>query len=230
MQLREFRIEPWPTLVVVLLLPLLLGLGFWQLERADEKRALLDAAAAASAAPAVAYADGLPRYAKVRVAGRWDARQFLLDAQVQRGQAGYRVLTPLALADGRRLIVDRGWVAASADRAALPMLALPEREVAAGVELEGQLDEFPRPGLRTGTAPPATGWPRVLLYPSAATLADALGASVEPQLLRLGEVEVAVGFPPERHLGYAVTWFALAATLLVLWLAFSARTRAEASR
>jgi surfeit locus 1 family protein len=220
-----FRFEPWPTLVVALLLPLLLALGAWQLERADEKRALLDAAAAAAAAEPIAYAADLPRYAKVRVAGRWDARQFLLDAQVQRGQAGYRVLTPLTLADGKRLIVDRGWVAAGVDRAVLPMLALPEGEVAAGLELEGQLDEFPRPGLRTGAAPAGTGWPRVLLYPTAATIADALGSAVEPRLLRLGEVEVAVGFPPERHLGYAVTWFALAATLSMLWLAFSARKR-----
>ena len=34
-----------------------------------------------------------------------------------------------------------------------------------------------------------------------------------------------IGFPPERHLGYAVTWFALAATLVLLWLLHAARER-----
>lgn len=222
---RKFRFELWPTLVVALLLPALLALGSWQLERADEKRALLAGFAAANAAAPVAYDAALPRYARVRVAGRWDPRQFLLDAQVRRGQVGYRILTPLALADGSRLIVDRSWVAATGDRATLPAVAI----TAAEVELEGLLDEFPQPGVRTGSAPDAgEAWPRVVLYPTAAALTAALGVEVQPKLLRLDADAAAVGvfgFSPERHLGYAVTWFALAATLLVLWLAFSARAR-----
>ena len=36
-----FRPGWWPSIAVALLLPLLLGLGFWQLSRAEEKRALL---------------------------------------------------------------------------------------------------------------------------------------------------------------------------------------------
>jgi surfeit locus 1 family protein len=173
----------------------------------------------------VAYDATLPRYARVRVAGRWDPRQFLLDAQVQRGQVGYRIFTPLMLADGSRLMVDRSWVAATGDRAVLPEVAIADPEV----ELEGLLDEFPQPGVRTGSAPDAgEAWPRVVLYPTAEALAAALGVAVQPRLLRLDADAVGVGafgFPPERHLGYAVTWFALAATLLSLWLAFSARAR-----
>lgn len=225
MMSRKFKFELWPTLAVALLLPALLALGIWQLERADEKRALLAEFSTARAVAPVAFDAALPRYARVRVAGRWDPRQFLLDAQVERGQAGYRIFTPLALVDGSRLIVDRGWVAAAADRATLPDIAIAEAEV----ELEGLLDEFPQPGVRTGSSPDAAeGWPRVVLYPTAETLTAALGVAVQSKLLRLDAEAAgagALGFPPERHLGYAVTWFALAATLLVLWLAFSARAR-----
>ena len=224
MATRKFRFELWPTLTVALLLPALLALGRWQLERADQKRALLAGFTAASVAQPVAYDAGLPRYARVRVAGRWDPRQFLLDAQVRRGQVGYRVLTPLALADGSHLIVDRRWVAAAADRR-LPDVAIDASEV----ELDGLLDEFPQPGVRTGSVPAMSqDWPRVVLYPSVDVLAAALGGAVQPKLLRLdadAALNGALGFPPERHLGYAVTWFALAATLVVLWLAFSARAR-----
>jgi surfeit locus 1 family protein len=225
MELRKFRFELGPTLVVLALVPALLALGRWQLARADEKRALLAGYAAASAAPAVDYAATLPRFTRVRVAGRWDPRQFLLDAQVQQGQVGYRILTPLVLGDGSRLIVDRGWVAADADRATLPEVAIAPTDVA----LEGLLDGFAEPGVRTGAAADAaTGWPRVELYPTAEALGAALGARVQPLLLRLGgdvSYADAIGFPPERHLGYAVTWFALAATLVVLWLAHAARSR-----
>src|SRR5690625_517931 len=43
MRLGRYRFQPslWPSLAVLLLLPLLLGLGFWQLDRAEQKRAWL---------------------------------------------------------------------------------------------------------------------------------------------------------------------------------------------
>lgn len=234
MQPRKFRFELWPTLVVLVLLPALLALGRWQLERADQKRALLMQYAATSAAAPVAFDAALPRFTRVRISGRWDPRQFLLDAQVQRGQVGYRMFTPLALADGSRLIVDRGWVPAAIDRATLPDVTLAAELAAKDAELEGLLDEFPRPGVRTGAASSAdASWPRVVLYPSSEALSVALGAAVQPRLLRLGSdaaFDAAIGFPPERHLGYAVTWFALAATLVVLWLSFAARPRNGAGR
>lgn len=225
MERRKFRFELAPTLLVLVLVPALLALGNWQLDRAAEKRALLAGYAAASAAAPVAFDAKLPRFTRVRVAGRWDPRQFLLDAQVERGQVGYRILAPLLLADGTRLIVDRGWVPAAADRSTLPEVSIAE----ADATLEGLLDDFAQPGVRTGTAAvESTAWPRVELYPTADALAAALGAPVQPRLLRLdGGVSYAsaLGFPPERHLGYAVTWFALAATLVVLWLAHAARSR-----
>jgi surfeit locus 1 family protein len=248
MQPRKFRLEFWPTLLVLLLFPALLALGRWQLDRVDEKRALIVALSAAAAAAAVDYAPELPRFARVRAQGAWDPRQFLLDAQPRAGRVGYRVLTPLALADGSFLIVDRGWTAASPDRAALPEVAI----AASAAQVEGLLDRFPRPGVRTGNAPGGGGaadapWPRVVLYPTSEALGQALGAPVQPALLRLGPgsaaapgleldasvepmLAAAVGMPPERHLGYAVTWFALAATLVVLWLALAARGRERETR
>lgn len=233
---RRLRFELWPTVVVALLLPGLLALGRWQLERAAEKRALLATLTAAANAAPVAYRPGLPRFTRVHVAGRWDERQFLLDAQVRAGRAGYRVLTPLALADGSLLLVDRGWVGGGG---AAPR-AIPAADPATGAAgVEGIVDQLPEPGLRAGAAAPQVGWPRVVLYPTQPELAAALGATLQPGLVRLtrgapgleSDAELApllagaIGFPPERHLGYAVTWFALAATLVLLWLVHAARER-----
>jgi surfeit locus 1 family protein len=231
MRIGNFRFERWPTLAVALLAPALLALGAWQLDRAEQKRALRAAFAATDAAPARAYAADAPRYARVRAAGRWDPRQFLLDAQTRAGQVGYRVLTPLALADGTLLIVDRGWVPADADRGRLPDVALAPADAAP----LGRIDEFPRAGLEAGGAEVDPGAasasaPKVLLYPTPELLARALGAPVQPRMLRLAPDQPAgyarddapaLGFPPERHQGYAATWFLLAATLLALWLRLS---------
>jgi hypothetical protein len=108
------------TVATLVLLPLFIGLGRWQWHRAEYKQQL-EAQFVASAAQPVVFAAqstaSLPRYAPIVVRGSWDARrQFLLDNRTRDGRAGYDVLTPLQLADGRWLIVDRGWLPASGYR------------------------------------------------------------------------------------------------------------------
>ena len=234
---RASRRRLLPTLAVAALLPLLLWLGIWQLGRAAEKRALVEAFAAAQGAAPVPFAADLPRFSRVAARGRWDpSRQFLLDAMVHQGRAGFRVRTPLLLADGRVLLVDRGWVAGDPARRALPDVAFAAGD--APVEAVGLVDELPRAGVATApaAAPTDAGWPRVVLYPSREALAAALGAPVEPRLLRLDPAAAdgyQRGFAPdfgvsrERHLAYAATWFALAATLLALWIRATLRAKEE---
>ena len=57
-------------------------------------------------------------------------RQFLLDNRSHAGEPGYEVLTPLELADGRALLVDRGWVAFTGSRAHLPDMSFAAAPVA----------------------------------------------------------------------------------------------------
>src|SRR5690606_12915045 len=108
----RFRPGLWPTLAVLLLLPLLLGLGFWQLDRAEQKRAWLAQLAAAAQQEAVNLNAVQPDYPavaqrRVEARGRYDAdRQLLLDNQIRAGRQGYLVLTPLRLA-GSEWAVDR---------------------------------------------------------------------------------------------------------------------------
>lgn len=221
-----------PTLAVAALLPLLLWLGSWQLDRAAGKQALSAAFAAAQLAEAVPYSAGLPRFTRVSARGHWDAaHHFLLDAAVHEGRVGFRVLTPLTLDAGGVLMVDRGWVAGDPARRVLPEITL----IAPGpVVVEGLTDEFPRAGVVSGTPAATSAWPRLLLYPAPAEFQAALGAPIEPELLRLDPAApdgYARGFAPdfgmprERHLAYAFTWFALAVTLFAIWVGTNLRRK-----
>ncbi len=222
-----------PTLLLAPALALLAWLGNWQLHRAAEMRTLAAAFEASDAPPVpLPPAADAPRYRHVVISGRYDpAHQFLLDNMTHGGAAGYRVLTPLTTDGGDTVLVDRGWVPLGASRAQLPSLAVgaDQRTVT------GRLDALPRAGI----APPAavtSGWPRVLNYPPLAAFAVALARPVYPRLVLLdaGAADGFVrdwqptGLSADRHVGYAVQWYALALTLLVLYVVHSRRARPAA--
>ena len=240
---RVFAPRPWATVLTAAALAAFVSLGGWQVGRAREKQAMMASFARGtqrSVALAGVGTDGLPRYQHVTVRGRYDpAHQILLDNMPSStGQPGYRVLTPfIPLGSGARLlIVDRGWIALGRSRRDLPDVAVgPEERT-----LSGRLDQLPIPGLRMGAAasPNETGWPRVLNFPVTADLEQTLARPVESRILLLDPTAAegyerlwrpALGFPPERHLGYALQWFALAVVALVIFIALSLEPRPEAS-
>jgi surfeit locus 1 family protein len=236
---RVFAPRGWGIAVTALLLTAFVSLGYWQIDRYREKRAMVESFAAGSESPVELAAQdvaALPRYQHVRVRGAYDpARQVLLDNMPSAtGRPGYRVLTPLRRPGSDVLLmVDRGWVPLGATREDLPDVSVrpDEREVS------GKLDELPAPGLRLGdaAAPGSTSWPRVLNFPTRPELEAVLAAPVEPRVLLLDagaadgferEWRPAMRFGPERHLGYAIQWFALALTLTVIFVALSLRPAA----
>jgi cytochrome oxidase assembly protein ShyY1 len=240
---RRFAPPAWAVLLTAVALAAFTSLGTWQLGRAREKRELIAEFAAGSRDTVEASGvdlGGLPRYQHVRLRGTYDpARQVLLDNMPSAtGRPGYRVLTPLRRADGRGwVMVDRGWVPLGASREVLPDVAVGAGER----ELGGVLDVLPEPGLRLGTAatPGDAGWPRVLLFPTGADLESVLGLELEPRIVLLDadlpdgyerSWQPSLGFGPERHLGYALQWFAFAVVAVVLFIALNLRRRAPDGR
>ena len=120
-----------PTLATIVAVAVFVAAGNWQRGRMEEaKEALRAQLDAASAMPAVALPDvgawDAWRYRPVRAEGMFDAtRQFLVDNRVQAGRVGFHVVTPLVLADGRVVLVNRGWVAAGANGDLLPAVPPP---------------------------------------------------------------------------------------------------------
>lgn len=226
-----FRPPPWAVVVTLIAVGLLVALGNWQLDRAAEKRTLQGQRRAwTEAAPLnINELDGGTadaRFRPVVAEGQYlTDRQVLVDNQIHQGAAGYRVLTPFVVSDWPwLLLVDRGWTAAPAVRAHVPDPAVPQEVV----RLRGVLDRPPSMALRLGNSVVARdGWPLVLVDFDVEAVERRLQARVFPLTLRLLpdqpgvliEPQWAVDeFGPERHLGYAVQWFALAAAVVIVFV------------
>ncbi|MBK8183702.1 MAG: SURF1 family protein [Candidatus Competibacteraceae bacterium] len=220
------------SVTTLLLLPFLLALAFWQLDRSRQKAELQAAFVERFQQPSVPLfdidpSDSANRYRRVIASGRYDAsHQFLLDNQVRDGQPGYHVLTSLQLEGGEAILVNRGWLALGASRQMLPDVSVDS----AAVTVTGWLSQPANPGLWWGEA---TGenlqWPRVIPYVDYQLLAKLLNYPLQPAVILLEPGSAAGywrdwqprfgGIGPERHQGYAVQWFSLAVALIILYLA-----------
>ncbi|WP_430765410.1 SURF1 family protein [Pseudomonas citronellolis] len=229
-----FRPGLAPTLVVLALLPLLVALGCWQLSRAAEKRVLLAAAEArreAAPIPAAQLATlADPAYVRVRLQGRLDAEHSLfLDNRTRDGAAGVEVLQPFHdKASGLWLLVNRGWLPWP-NRRVPPAFDTPSGELL----LDAWAYVAPAGGLQLADAQ-QHGWPRLVTRVDPAATWQALERVGLPLELRLEPGDAAfetnwpvVAMAPERHTGYAVQWFAMAAALLALYLYLGIRRARE---
>jgi surfeit locus 1 family protein len=223
------------TLLALLLAAVCVRLGFWQWHKwvhADAQSARFARGAEAVQPLGTRTLSQVELFQRVSVSGRLDGRhQFLLDNRSWRGRAGYEVLTPLARADGRVLLLDRGWVPFTGSRRRLPAVALADT---GEVHLSGRVADLPSPGLASGRAPPlrADPWPKVTSFPAMDELAEALGHALDARILLL-DPQAPFGFvrewqppglAPLRYLAYAIQWWCFAALALVLWAITSLRS------
>jgi surfeit locus 1 family protein len=240
---RVFAPRAWAALLTAAALACFVALGWWQIGRAREKQAMIESFARGTQTSVEltgdVTVDELTRYQHVRALGHYEpSRQVLLDNMPSKdGYPGYRVLTPFVREGSPRLLlVDRGWVPLGATRDALPSVTVGADRRA----VSGRLDQLPAPGLRVGEAgtPGDARWPRVLNFPRQADVEQVLGRPVESRILLLDPAapdgfervwRPAMEFGPERHLGYAIQWFALAIVAVVIFVALSLqRTSLEA--
>jgi len=215
-----------PPIAAVLLAALFVSLGFWQLDRAAEKlamQALFD-----DDASYVPLVDNMQvkDFQRVSVSGRFlGDRQFLLDNMISNGRVGYYAITAFEYAaDKPLLIVNRGWIAGTADRAVRPQIPVSGDET----EIRGRIGSLPRVGIRPGKAfADAGSWPRVATYPELSDLSQALGREVLPFVLLLDPDDAQPLLRqwqprvqgPMMHYGYAFQWFAMAVAVLgiMIW-------------
>ncbi len=233
-----FRPPLWGTIALVLAGTVCISAGIWQMDRVEQKRrifATFDMAADNEVLREL-VSNGQTdkfRYRHFRVSGRYDGEhQILIDNMIHNGRAGYQVLTPLR-GGGKAVLINRGWVPADPNRAILPVISVDDdlREVT------GRLSLLPRPGIRLEASRllSASSWPRRLLYPKAEEIIDQLDYVIFDYQLLL-DPDDTDGFVrdwrpaimgPDRHIGYAIQWFALAFTLLVIYFFVNWKTADE---
>lgn len=226
----EWRI----TVFTAVMVPLMLSLGFWQLQRADEKAALASSFEERQRQRPASIADlwgGSAEslaYVPVRVSGNYLADQyFLLDNQIHNGTFGYQVLNVLQLSDSAgSVLVNRGWIAGDSGRRTLPQVPVVE----GSVNIIGQVYVAPGEPYLLAEQQLDKNWPKVIQ----AVEMDKLEPAVSPQgaervfpyPIRIaagaqGALTVnwqVVNMSPQKHHGYAVQWFAMAGVLLVFYV------------
>jgi surfeit locus 1 family protein len=221
-----FRPGWLPSLLVVLLLPLLIWLGFWQLARAEQKSQLMAHYQLRGEAPPVALTQLLtepdPAYRRVHIQGRFDAEHsLLLDNRTRNGQAGFELLQPFHDQPSNLwLLVNRGWQAWP-DRRITPTFSTPNSEVSLYAWVYQPLGE----PFRLQPEKTSAKWPLLLSNAEPQKIWNQLHREGYSHELRLepgpGALQAdwpLVSISPEKHLGYAVQWFALALTLLGLFI------------
>ncbi|MDY6816715.1 MAG: SURF1 family protein [Pseudomonadota bacterium] len=210
-------------------LPVLIGLGIWQLDRAGQKEAMLNSwQQQAENLPWQQLIEGEVRSGKpVRIIGRYGDHSWLLDNRTRDGVPGYEVITDFYPLEGPPVLVNRGWIHAPGSRQRLPQIDTP-----GGLfTLAGRLADYPVPPVLAGQDQEEQGWPRrVQRLPREAATNEVEGlpgvmirldSGQQPGAFRADWAPDLMG--PGTHYGYAAQWFALAVALTILTVAASYR-------
>lgn len=233
----RFRPAWGMSIAALVALVLLIGLGTWQVMRLQWKSALIEEFKSRALAEAIAppeEAQEIHLYQRLKLDGVWmHEGETQLTGRVFEGTAGYHVITPLELEDGRIILVNRGWVSQDYRRPETRPSTLAEGQVSvmALLRLPIQKGYFVPPN-----APSQDDWFTLNIADIAeyhqlgdrlitAYTADAIrgeGAYVLPIGAR---VEINI---PNDHLNYALTWYGIALGLIgvyVVWHLQAGRLR-----
>ena len=233
---RDFAPAGWATAATLAGVALTIALGFWQLGRADTKQALqarIDDFAKQPpimiGAQAVKPEDVLLR--RVQVRGRFEPQHAVfIDNRLYQHQPGYHVFMPLRIAGASKyVLVNRGWIAAGAERNRTPPVKTPEGEVVVSGTATPPAERFLE--LSTQVAE-GNIWQNMVLerYRQATRL------DVQPVIVQQTEAISALNdglirdWPPvdlkrNTHLAYAVQWFALAVAIFIIYVVLNVRRK-----
>jgi len=221
-----------PLIAYLIVLTLLMSLGFWQLNRAEQKQERLTQLSSAEQMKPIILDDNFSLasddaiFREVTLSGVFDdSHQFLIDNQVRSHQAGYFVLTPLIMTDQQKaVLVNRGWIKANSFRAQLPDVSMSQRKAI----ITGTLNHFPSVGIHLeGAERPTATNPGVVQVVDVSLLSDKINIPLHDFQVQLsansGEgylrdwdtVEKTI-MTPEKHTGYALQWFAMAFVLTII--------------
>lgn len=234
----EFRVRWVPMLMLALPIPLFIALGFWQLDRADQKQQQARVLSERAEMPAldldVLVADPEPlRFRKVQAQGVFEAQgQILIENRRRGSRTGFHVISPLRIEGSDvRVLVNRGWIPAAADGSPTPAPVPDGRVLVTG---ESYIPYPPALPLHGG-ADAAKDWGLRWPYLTVELYANLVDYPVQPVVI-LQDPDNPDGFlrswprelPKEgMHIGYAIQWFAFALIALVLWLRLSLVSRTE---
>ncbi|MFJ9548573.1 SURF1 family cytochrome oxidase biogenesis protein [Streptomyces erythrochromogenes] len=232
------------TLMALVLIPVMIKLGFWQYHRHVHRVAqnqLIEANLRAKPVPMTEVTSPghkVPRadfWRAVTATGTYDsAHEVVVRLRTSNDdKVGFHVLTPLVLADGRVVLVDRGWVAGGGDpRAYPPVPAAPTGEVTVTGRLKAD-ETSGGSGIKDRKGLPD----RQVMLIDSEQQAESLGRPVLGGYLELTDPAPADDSPetvadPDHdsigaHMAYAVQWWLFASAVPVGWLVLVRREKRD---
>ncbi len=220
----KFRPLLWPTFFALPALIILLALGTWQVQRLEWKNQLIhDFETRATADPIELPVGAIApemEFRRLSLTGEFDHdREIFLTGRTYEGNAGFHIVTPFRLTDGRIILINRGWVSESYRDPAKRGFTLVEGEtnIAAILRFPGKKGYF------VPENEPDNGfW--FTLVPAQMVAHLGLGVAAESDIyaaaLRTSEkISLPIGAKTETnlrnsHLGYAITWYGIACALI----------------
>lgn len=225
----RIRLPFWASLFTVAALITLIGLGSWQLQRLQWKLGREQAIEVQTALPAVPLPVGqfdpeAWQYRRVMVTGTLHHdKELHLFGHSSRGEPGYLVITPLERTEGGFVLFNRGWVPQKLRDPA----TRPEGQISGTVTLRGLgRTPWPQHAFVADNEPEHNIW----FYGDLEAMARARGlTNYAPIFVEADAAPNPGGLPVggqskltlrNDHLAYALTWFALAAILVAVFIAF----------
>ena len=213
---------------------LLISLGFWQLDRADEKRAIEGQIDSANSGDVklIDSAEFLKdkEYYHVRLQGSYVGdKQFIYDNQIVDQISGYYVLTPLVLkGDSKAVLINRGFIPWNGRRDKLADIDIGEKLTEVKVQISKPVKRMELEASElTGDFPVLI---QALDLDEMSTIASLDFASVIGLLSPESDNGFVRQWEPytgsiERHIGYAIQWFLMALVLAFIGIRLALKQR-----
>lgn len=237
MRIGSFDFSPrlLPTLATAVVIPILLSLGFWQMDRAVEKRQLQALMQERLQQPLVRLKNTTSlhqdmNFRRVELSGHFDnSHQYLLDNRIYKGQIGYGIYSPFSFDSGESwIMVNRGWTPADKDRTILPKIEVDSEKTG----LQGILSQPPGQLIHLGgQVESQQDWPQRVQNIDLMKIARDTGLRLQPYVLNLDVSSRHAYFQdwkpyvdtPQKNQSYAIQWFSMAVVLLLIYVSLNSR-------
>ena len=221
------------TIFFIFFALLFFSLGVWQIERGQSKMKILNEFEENLKKTPEYLSEKSGKWDRVYVEGNWDnSEQILIDNSVNRGVAGYKVLTPFRINETNKIIlIDRGWIKQNKYRNELPNI-----EITTLNETVSGILELPELGLVLSDDLVSKEWPKISQSKNLEVLSKEYDESIYPFILLADPILknsleyikiVPTNMTPIKHYGYSAQWFLMFIVLCFMYIWYGYKRNAK---